>query len=118
MADKKYSREQFDKMIDNQFAKHDVNADGELDKEEAHNLMTEVHGKFSDKAWNEEAFVAGFAAADVNKDGTLDKAELHAFLLARATERGQIEWSKFWGYLFIRFEITLCGAGVCRHSCR
>ena len=91
MADKKYTMEQFDKMIETQFAKHDVNADGKLDKEESHNLMKEVHSKFSDKEWNEDAFEAGFKAADEDGDGFIQKPELHKFLLARANDRGMME---------------------------
>ena len=90
MADKQYSMEQFDKMIETQFAKHDANADGKLDQNEARGLMEEVHGKFSDKPWNEDAFQAGFKAADVDGDGHIDKAELHAFLLERAKARNMI----------------------------
>merc|ERR1712086_101535 len=90
MADQKYTMEQFDKMIDNQFTKHDVNADGKLCKSEGEALMKEVHGKFSDKEWNQEAFEAAFKAADVDGDNHIDKAELHAFLLARANQKGMM----------------------------
>ena len=84
MADQKYTMEQFDSMIEFQFTKHDVNADGKLDETEGEALMRAVHGKFSDKEWNQEAFVKAFAEADVDGDKHIDKAELHAFLLARA----------------------------------
>ena len=83
-----YTQDQFDKMIDTQFSKHDINADGKLDKMEGENLMREVHSKFSDKEWNQEAFEAAFAAADADKDGHIDKQELHAFLKKRAEDRG------------------------------
>ena len=78
-------------MIGNQFAKHDVNGDKQLDKDEAKNLMKEVHGKFSEKEWSDDVFELGFKAADVNADGFIDEAELHAFLLERAKARGLLE---------------------------
>ena len=90
MADTKYTEEQFNKMIDNQFAKHDANGDAQLDKAEAKNLMMEINSKFTDKEWNEEAFEAGFKEADKNGDGFIDKAELHAFLKDRAQKRGML----------------------------
>ena len=77
-------------MIENHFVKHDVNADGKLDKTEGKALMQDIHAKFSSAEWNEEAFEAGFAAADEDKDGHIDKAELHKFLLARANTKGMI----------------------------
>ena len=90
MADQKYTMEQFDKLVDNQFAKHDVNADGKLDHDEFQNLAKEVHGKFGTAEWNQDAFEAAFTAADADKDGHIDKAELRAFLLARAEKNGLI----------------------------
>merc|ERR1712086_1109483 len=85
---KQYTMEEFEKMIDHQFSKHDVNSDAKLCKHEGEALMKEVHSKFSDKEWNQEAFEAAFTAADVDNDGHIDKAELHTFLLARATQKG------------------------------
>ena len=82
-----YTMEQFDKMIETQFAKHDVNNDGKLDQTEGEALMREVHSKFSDKEWNQEAFLAAFKSADTDGDGHIDKKELHAFLLNRANEK-------------------------------
>ena len=35
--------------------------------------MEEVHAKFSDKLWNEDAFEAGFMAAVVDGDGYIQK---------------------------------------------
>jgi len=85
-----YTQDQFDKMIDTQFSKHDINADGKLDKMEGENLMREVHSKFSDKEWNQDAFEAAFKQADTDNDGHIQKDELHAFLMVRAQEKGLI----------------------------
>ena len=85
-----YTQEQFDKMIDTQFTKHDVNADGKLDKTEGEALMREVHSKFSDKEWNQEAFEAAFKQADADNDGHIQKDELHNFLMIRAQEKGML----------------------------
>ena len=73
MADKQYTLEQFEKMIDHQFDKHDTNKDAKLDKVECKSLLEEVHSKFSDQPWNEAAFEGAFAAADEDNDGHIDK---------------------------------------------
>ena len=88
MADQKYTKAQLQKLVDNQFAKHDVNADGQLDHDEAENLLKEVHGRFGSAEWNQDAFEAAFTQADTNGNGHISKDELHAFLLARATKNG------------------------------
>ena len=90
MADQKYTMEQFNKLVDNQFSKHDVNADGKLDHAEFEALSKEVHGRFGAAEWNQEAFEAAFKAADTDNDGHINKDELHAFLLARAQKKDLI----------------------------
>ena len=77
-------------MIEHQFTKHDANGDAKLDKTEGEALMREIHGKFSDKEWNQDVFDAAFKAADEDGDGHIDKAELHKFLLKRAHDKNLI----------------------------
>ena len=85
-----FTMEQFDNMVNNQFTKHDANADGKLDVNECRNLLQELHAKFSDKEWNEDVFQAQFKEADTDNDGHVDKAELHAHLLKKAQAKGLI----------------------------
>ncbi len=95
MADQKYTQEQFSNFVDNLFATHDTNADGQLDKNESRTALQAAHEKFGQgKPWNEERFEAVFAAVDANGDGLIDKSELFNSLHKVATERGLLEWNR------------------------
>ena len=85
------TQEQFAVMINNLFTKHDVNADGHLDRTESHAALVDAHERFGKgNPFNEEKFDEAFQAMDTDKDGQISKDELFAFLHKIATENGKL----------------------------
>ena len=85
------TQEQFAVMIDNLFAKHDVNSDGHLDRTEAHEALVDAHQRFGKgNPFNEDKFDEAFQAMDTDKDGQISKEELFNFLHKIATENGKL----------------------------
>ena len=91
MTDTRYTLEQFNAEIDEQFAKHDVNADGKLDHAEFEAYVRDVHSKYGKNEWNQDAFEAVFKHVDTDNDGFISKDEVHAYYLAAARKTGRLD---------------------------